>query len=409
MTMPSDNIMKMAKADADASKTAPKPRKAAPLPPSTIDYLKAWILSPEHIAHPYPTDQEKARIMADTGIEMKQLTNWFVNNRKRFWKPRMEAQRQQRPAPPVPAARVPALVPAAAAPAASPASRPRAIHRAALPPPPPQGTPSLPARGDARTHAAALFAQAPPLARATVGEAARSPRGGAPRREDPHAVSEGSGASSCGSDSSAGDDDSLGASAASGWAPRPAGASADPRLAPVGRSLVPEVAADHVSMLMDASAAVSQPAPRLHDVAANAKPVFQQKPVPHAEASGHVPGDRYEEILRAAGLSRGGVNSNDAPPRSSPAEAAVVRPTVSAAVVPASASSAPKRPRAGTGLAHEETPARPGTKRARAASAPQASGEEEWRSLCRNATGPYCASLPGLEEAVRMLGRVSPV
>ena len=52
-------------------------------------------MSPEHIAHPYPTEQEKAQIMADTGIELKQLTNWFVNNRKRFWKPRVEAKLQQ--------------------------------------------------------------------------------------------------------------------------------------------------------------------------------------------------------------------------------------------------------------------------------------------------------------------------
>ena len=33
--------------------------------------------------------------MADTGIELKQLTNWFVNNRKRYWKPRVEARLQQ--------------------------------------------------------------------------------------------------------------------------------------------------------------------------------------------------------------------------------------------------------------------------------------------------------------------------
>lgn len=52
-------------------------------------------MSPEHIAHPYPTEQEKAQIMADTGIELKQLTNWFVNNRKRYWKPRVEARLQQ--------------------------------------------------------------------------------------------------------------------------------------------------------------------------------------------------------------------------------------------------------------------------------------------------------------------------
>lgn len=33
--------------------------------------------------------------MKDTGIELKQLTNWFVNNRKRYWKPRVEARLQQ--------------------------------------------------------------------------------------------------------------------------------------------------------------------------------------------------------------------------------------------------------------------------------------------------------------------------
>ena len=67
-------------------------KKSTSLPPETVEYLKNWILSPEHIAHPYPTEQEKAQIMQDTGIELKQLTNWFVNNRKRFWKPHVEAR-----------------------------------------------------------------------------------------------------------------------------------------------------------------------------------------------------------------------------------------------------------------------------------------------------------------------------
>lgn len=66
-------------------------RKSASLPSETVEYLKLWMMHPDHISHPYPTDQEKASIMADTGIELKQLTNWFVNNRKRYWKPRVEA------------------------------------------------------------------------------------------------------------------------------------------------------------------------------------------------------------------------------------------------------------------------------------------------------------------------------
>ncbi|GKY98834.1 hypothetical protein MPSEU_000839400 [Mayamaea pseudoterrestris] len=67
-------------------------RKTTCLPHETVEYLKAWMMSPAHIAHPYPTEQEKVEIMTDTGIKLKQLTNWFVNNRKRFWKPQVEAQ-----------------------------------------------------------------------------------------------------------------------------------------------------------------------------------------------------------------------------------------------------------------------------------------------------------------------------
>ncbi|CAB9510582.1 BEL1-like homeodomain protein [Seminavis robusta] len=80
-----------------SSKASPpqKKKKSNSLSHETVDYLKAWMMSPEHIAHPYPTEQEKQQIMADTGIELKQLTNWFVNNRKRYWKPRVEARLQQ--------------------------------------------------------------------------------------------------------------------------------------------------------------------------------------------------------------------------------------------------------------------------------------------------------------------------
>ena len=74
-----------------ASSTSTKKggRKSTSLPTSTVEYLKAWMMSDEHIAHPYPTEQEKQEIMIETGIGAKQLTNWFVNNRKRYWRPRV--------------------------------------------------------------------------------------------------------------------------------------------------------------------------------------------------------------------------------------------------------------------------------------------------------------------------------
>jgi hypothetical protein len=77
---------------ASTASSAKTKRKSTSLPPETVEYLKNWMMSPDHIAHPYPTEVEKVKIMQDTGIELKQLTNWFVNNRKRYWKPRVEAR-----------------------------------------------------------------------------------------------------------------------------------------------------------------------------------------------------------------------------------------------------------------------------------------------------------------------------
>lgn len=65
------------------------------LPCHVVEYLKNWLMSPEHINHPYPSESEKGRMVADTGIEIKRLNNWFVNNRIRFWKPRFEAMQKQ--------------------------------------------------------------------------------------------------------------------------------------------------------------------------------------------------------------------------------------------------------------------------------------------------------------------------
>ena len=58
------------------------------LPPSAVKVLKAWLLSEEHFHKPYPTTEEKLELVRRTGIQAKQLTNWFTNARKRIWQPR---------------------------------------------------------------------------------------------------------------------------------------------------------------------------------------------------------------------------------------------------------------------------------------------------------------------------------
>jgi len=77
------------------ARTGGRPKVKKALGQYAASYLKNWLLSPEHIEHPYPTEEEKTRIMDDTGLELKQLTNWFVNNRKRYWRPKVDELRRK--------------------------------------------------------------------------------------------------------------------------------------------------------------------------------------------------------------------------------------------------------------------------------------------------------------------------
>lgn len=62
------------------------------LPTGAVETLKAWLLAPEHFTHPYPTPQDQAMLMQKTGIDKKQLKNWFTNARRRIWKPMLKKQ-----------------------------------------------------------------------------------------------------------------------------------------------------------------------------------------------------------------------------------------------------------------------------------------------------------------------------
>lgn len=54
-----------------------------------VDVLKTWMLSGDHIVHPYPTAQERNDLARKAKITPKQVRNWFVNARKRIWQPLM--------------------------------------------------------------------------------------------------------------------------------------------------------------------------------------------------------------------------------------------------------------------------------------------------------------------------------
>ncbi|CAA6672274.1 unnamed protein product [Spirodela intermedia] len=58
-------------------------RRAGKLPGDTTSVLKAWWQS--HSKWPYPTEDDKARLVQETGLHLKQINNWFINQRKRNW------------------------------------------------------------------------------------------------------------------------------------------------------------------------------------------------------------------------------------------------------------------------------------------------------------------------------------
>lgn len=58
-------------------------RRAGKLPGDTTSVLKAWWQS--HSKWPYPTEEDKAKLVEETGLQLKQINNWFINQRKRNW------------------------------------------------------------------------------------------------------------------------------------------------------------------------------------------------------------------------------------------------------------------------------------------------------------------------------------
>ncbi|KAJ0262901.1 Homeobox protein knotted-1-like 5 [Hirschfeldia incana] len=58
-------------------------RRAGKLPGDTTSVLKEWWRT--HSRWPYPTEEDKARLVEETGLQLKQINNWFINQRKRNW------------------------------------------------------------------------------------------------------------------------------------------------------------------------------------------------------------------------------------------------------------------------------------------------------------------------------------
>ncbi|KAK9278958.1 hypothetical protein L1049_028540 [Liquidambar formosana] len=62
-----------------------KKKKKGKLPKEARQTLLDWWNI--HYKWPYPTEADKVALAESTGLDQKQINNWFINQRKRHWKP----------------------------------------------------------------------------------------------------------------------------------------------------------------------------------------------------------------------------------------------------------------------------------------------------------------------------------
>lgn len=400
--------------------------------------------------------------MAETGIELKQLTNWFVNNRKRYWKPRVEAKLQNKDGSSV----------------TSPLNQGTgglsiSIHHMNQVQQEQHGSaggtsfPSLP--NPAESH----YAQgnggngpaSPHLGPVAQGAGVHQVQAAiaAYRDDDPHTISEGSSVSSS-------DDDSLSAHSTGRRASSVASASQhlDSRSSAgsVGSSsaggstsipvkggykrqeevdvhvLHPEGDTEALPTLRDLTIKSSVPEERI--LATFKCPISYTIPYEIENDRKKVQSRRDGEVLRVKKhylklfLATRGIHSVSSPlgsdnvnmqmpagpPTSSSAttlttitEASASTMTTPHTVSPVFTTSltvATKPPASRsraftcTDLGQNDKSNAPARKRARTSSGTLLEGEDEWREICQNAKSVFCDSLPTLEEATRMFGYVSP-
>ncbi|CAM6031891.1 unnamed protein product, partial [Sphagnum compactum] len=71
-----------------SSNSGSKRQKRGILPKHATSVMRAWLF--QHLVHPYPTEDEKRAIAAQTNLTLLQVNNWFINARRRILQPMLE-------------------------------------------------------------------------------------------------------------------------------------------------------------------------------------------------------------------------------------------------------------------------------------------------------------------------------
>jgi hypothetical protein len=70
--------------------TDTKKRRRGNLPKEVTEFLRKWLI--QHKKHPYPAEKEKADLARHTGLTVNQISNWFINARRRILQPMLESE-----------------------------------------------------------------------------------------------------------------------------------------------------------------------------------------------------------------------------------------------------------------------------------------------------------------------------
>ncbi|KAI9236510.1 MAG: Homeodomain-like protein, partial [Podila humilis] len=63
----------------------PNRKRRGNLPKSVTSVLKNWLV--QNAIHPYPTEDEKIKLAEATHLSLNQISNWFINARRRILQP----------------------------------------------------------------------------------------------------------------------------------------------------------------------------------------------------------------------------------------------------------------------------------------------------------------------------------
>ncbi|ORZ09161.1 hypothetical protein BCR42DRAFT_455093 [Absidia repens] len=74
----------------DVGNSEPKKRRRGNLPKEVTEFLKRWLV--QHKKHPYPSEKEKIDLAHQTGLTVNQISNWFINARRRILQPMLESE-----------------------------------------------------------------------------------------------------------------------------------------------------------------------------------------------------------------------------------------------------------------------------------------------------------------------------